>query len=96
MSFATGNNPRIYPGHLTFPTVNVVKINISLKDILLALMQLLVLTKTKEKSGQTCGLVGKKPRWKRREGTGTLILAVWLNYSPQESVQVGSQGHRQQ
>lgn len=59
MSFATGNNPRIYPGHLKFPTVSVVKISISLKDILLALMQLLVLTKTKETSCQTCGLVGK-------------------------------------
>lgn len=60
MTFATGNNPRIYPGHLKFPTVNVVKINISLEDILLALMQLLVLTKTKETICQTYGVVGKK------------------------------------
>lgn len=86
MSFATGNNPIIYPGHLKFPTLNVVKINISLKDILLALMQLLVLTKTKETSCQTYGLVGNKLGGKDGRETRTLILAVWLNYSPQESV----------
>lgn len=41
-------------------------------------------------------LVGNKVDGKDGKGTGTLMLAVCLDWSPWESVWVGSQGHRQQ
>lgn len=67
MTLATGNDSRNYPEHLKTPTVNFVKINISLQDML-TLMHLLILTKRKQTCCQMCWLVLDRHKWKRWEG----------------------------